>query len=215
VTLVSEAGDERLRALRAEFDEWADRYEADLEHPEGVLVGHADARRLSASLLTVRPDDVLVDLGVGTGLFAECFDGGGATVIGVDLSPRMLARCAEKHPAWQYAAGHFLAIPLPDHTADAVISAFASHHLDTDEWPDALREVMRVLKPAGKFLLVDILFVDEETKDEARRILGEAWEEENYPVYTHLGPVAAELGLRATFTALTPLHAAVLFEGMA
>lgn len=213
VTPVSEPGANRLRALRAEFDEWADEYEEDLVHPEGVLVGYAEARKRAASLVHIRPGDVVVDLGAGTGLFAECFLDRGPSIIGVDLSPRMLARAAAKHPDWQYAAGHFLAIPLPDRTADVVISAFAFHHLETAEWAFALREVRRIVKPAGPFLLVDILFADEDARNEARRRLGSAWEEENYPTYPRLAQVARDLGLRTTFTALTPLHGAVLFEG--
>ncbi len=54
------------------------------------------------------------------------------------------------------------------------------HHLETAEWAFALREVRRIVKPAGPFLLVDILFADEDARNEARHRLGSAWEEENY-----------------------------------
>jgi hypothetical protein len=59
---------------------------------------------------------------------------------------------------------------------------------------------------------VDILFADDGAKDTARKRLGAEWEEENYPLYPMLARAADTLDLRTTFTPLTPLHTAVLFE---
>lgn len=48
-------------------------------------------------------------------------------------------------------------IPYPDHTFDCVISSLAIHNLDEKEKRHrALDEMMRVLKPSGKFLIIDI-----------------------------------------------------------
>jgi len=151
----------------------------------------------------------VLDIGIGTGLFAEFFAAQGAHIVGVDLSPRMLVHCAEKHPDWSLHEGHFLALPVSDASADLAVSAFAFHHLKTEERPAALLAVMRALRPQKTFLLLDILFRDQDAKAAARRALEGAWEEENYATLDELLPVANELGLAATFTQVGALHAAV------
>lgn len=198
--------------LRSEFDQWADTYDTEMASPTGVLVGYDEARRRAAQLAPVHPGDLVADIGVGTGMFGELFDAMGATVVGIDVSPRMLHISSEKHPAWRHLEGHFLELPLPSGSVDLAVSAFASHHLETQEWPGALEEVMRTLKPSGRFLLVDIMFADQDARDAARTRLGEEWEEENYPLYTHLAQVAEGMGIGSRFEVLTPLHAAVVFE---
>ena len=203
---------DRLSETRREFDEWADSYEEDVRKGQGVLEGHDQSLARAAELLPVRPGQGILDIGVGTGAFGALFEERGAKVTGVDLSLRMLELARERHPDWPLFDGHFLALPLADAAMDAAISAFAFHHIDTAERPDALREIFRVLRRGGAFLLVDILFADEAAKDLARRRLGAQWEEENYAVFPDIAKAAAEVGLEAAFTRISDLHGAVLFE---
>lgn len=208
------ATNDDVAKLRAEFDEWADSYDASMVHPNGILMGYAEARNAAARLLPIRQGDAVLDIGVGTGLFGELFAARGAQVLGVDVSPRMLAVCAAKHPGWTYREGHFLALPAASASQDWVVSAFASHHLPPADWEPALAEVMRVLRTDGRFLLVDILFGDERAKDAVRQELSAQgqWEEEPYPVYDQLRQVAAAMALDTEWTPLTPLHGAVVFQ---
>ncbi len=203
---------DRLSETRRAFDEWADSYEEDVRKGLGVLEGHDQSLARAAKLLPVEPGQKLLDVGVGTGAFGVLFEERGATVTGVDISPRMLELAGRNHPRWPLHEGHFMALPLADSSMDAVVSAFAFHHLETAERPDALREIFRVLRRGGAFLLVDILFADEGAKDLARRRLGEQWEEENYAVFPDVAKAAAEVGLVAAFSRLSDLHGAVLLK---
>lgn len=48
-------------------------------------------------------------------------------------------------------------LPYPDGTFDAVVSSFALHNISDEEGRNqALSEILRVLKPGGKFTLLDI-----------------------------------------------------------
>jgi ubiquinone/menaquinone biosynthesis C-methylase UbiE len=203
---------DRLSETRREFDEWADTYEEAVRQGLGVLEGHDRSLALAARLLPLQPGQRVLDIGVGLGAFGTLFEDLGASVTGVDISPRMLELARRDHPHWSLLEGHFLALPVADAAFDAAISAFAFHHLETEERPQALREIFRVLRDGGAFLLVDILFADESAKDAARRRLAEQWEEENYAVFPDVAAAAAEIGLSATFTRLSDLHGAVLFQ---
>ncbi len=203
---------DRLSETRGEFDDWADTYDESVRQGLGVLEGHDRSLDRATELLPLASGHQILDIGVGTGAFGALFAERGASITGVDLSPRMLELAGRRHPHWPLLEGHFLALPLADASMDAVISAFAFHHLETSERPDALREVFRVLREGGAFLLVDILFADEPAKDAARRRLAEQWEEENYAVFPDLAEDAARVGLSAAFTRLSDLHGAVLFQ---
>ena len=52
-------------------------------------------------------------------------------------------------------AGSAEAIPLPDASQDAVTSIFTFHELPPEVRRAVIREAARVLKPAGRFVIVD------------------------------------------------------------
>jgi ubiquinone/menaquinone biosynthesis C-methylase UbiE len=95
-----------------------------------------------------------VDLGSGTGRFtpalAETF---GGPIYGVEPAARMreTAEAEARHPQVRYLAGEAAAIPLPDSSADFVLMFLSFHHVK--DRPAAAREIARVLKPGGRFLL--------------------------------------------------------------
>jgi ubiquinone/menaquinone biosynthesis C-methylase UbiE len=102
------------------------------------------------------PGGRAVEVGCGGGRGVEIILDrfGAAEVFGFDLDPRMvdLARSRlARRPAGQVrlAIGDLTAIDAEDATFDAVFD-FGAIHLVPD-WPAALSEVRRVLKPGGRF----------------------------------------------------------------
>ena len=102
------------------------------------------------------PAPVVLDCGIGTGAFASAF----ATVFaapfvldGVDASPHMLKE-AEKTFKDEGAVSLHQAdarrLPFPDNKFDVVLTAHMLEHMLHPQ--EALREMVRVLKPGGMFL---------------------------------------------------------------
>lgn len=122
--------------------------------------GHASGSDLERMVQLSRPatTEVLLDVATGGGHVASVFAPHVATVIASDLTPAMLVH-ARAHlrelglDRVAYLIADAAAIPLRDESCDIVTCRIAPHH-----FPDPARfvaESSRVLRPAGRFVLVD------------------------------------------------------------
>jgi ubiquinone/menaquinone biosynthesis C-methylase UbiE len=113
--------------------------------------------------------DVL-EIGCGTGRFSRAAAAAGHKVTAVDVSAIMLEYVrakAEQERLSVIKTCHcgFLTMDFPAASFDAVVSGAALHHLP-DVWKFvALRNIARVLKTDGQFILRDVVF--DLKKDEA------------------------------------------------
>lgn len=94
----------------------------------------------------------LLDIGCGTGEVLRLVAGKRAntTLVGADISERMIEITAGKVPAVLAVCSVFENLPFADETFDVVAANSVLHHL-----PDlkaAAREVHRILRPGGRFL---------------------------------------------------------------
>jgi ubiquinone/menaquinone biosynthesis C-methylase UbiE len=131
--------------------------------PMCTIVGAGMAmRRRTVALAGLRSGDRVLDVGCGTGvltrLAAETVGPQGA-VIGIDPGPAMIgiARLerARSHSRARFEPGVIESLDFADGSFDAVLCSFVLHHLPAELKRAGLREVRRVLKPGGRFLLVD------------------------------------------------------------
>jgi arsenite methyltransferase len=109
-----------------------------------------------------QPGDQVVDLGSGAGMdsfLAALWVGAHGQVIGVDMTPEMLARSRRLADQLglgnvEFRQGVIEALPIEDGWADVVISNGVIN-LCPDK-VGAYREVHRVLKPGGRMRVADI-----------------------------------------------------------
>ncbi len=100
------------------------------------------------------------DIGCGTGRYALVLARTGATeVIGIDLSPDMLARARQKATSAELpvklARGDLLAsLPLPDRYLDLAVCALTLSFVDNME--KAFAELARVLAPGGALVISEL-----------------------------------------------------------
>lgn len=143
----------KYRALDVErFDRWGSTYERSwmqqrLFDPVHSAVLHQAASRF-------KPASVL-DIGCGSGrLLRKVHDyWPQAQLSGVDPAQGMLEVARQFTPEARFYLGSGEALPLEDASVDLALSTISFHH-----WQDqaaGVREVARVLRPGGYFLLAD------------------------------------------------------------
>ena len=110
----------------------------------------------------IRAGDVVLDIGSGSGtdlLHAAQDTGDSGEVIGLDLTPAMLAKVQRRAPEAttvrvRLLEGHAEQIPLPDASVD-VVTSNGVFNLIPDKRA-AFAEVLRVLRPGGRLQIADI-----------------------------------------------------------
>ena len=101
-------------------------------------------------------DDVL-DVACGTGDMVLELKKRGCTVTGIDLSEEMISIAKTKASA-TYIVGDAEHLPFPDATFDAVTCAFGVRNFVHLE--QGLGEMLRVLKPGGKMVILELATPD-------------------------------------------------------
>ncbi len=108
--------------------------------------------------LAVAPGEAVLDLACGTGelLRRIATETPTAELTGVDLAPGMVHRARQKLadvPGARIESADAHDLPVPDDAFDAVVCANTFHYFTG---PDVvLREVARVLRPNGRFIVLD------------------------------------------------------------
>jgi demethylmenaquinone methyltransferase/2-methoxy-6-polyprenyl-1,4-benzoquinol methylase len=120
------------------------------------------ARALGLSWLNLRSGERALDVGCGTGralvrmIGATAEEGG---VEGIDATPAMIARARARlaplpHSHYRLTQGPAQDLPYPRNTFDAVFSSYLLDVLPRPAVRPVLREIRRVLRPDGRFVLV-------------------------------------------------------------
>lgn len=149
-------------AVQRQFNQVAANYSTSSVHAKGRDL----EEMVSAVPLTGR--EQVLDAGCGTGHTALAFAPHVAQVVAVDFTEGMLAQgrqlAAERGLTnVEFRLGDVEKLPFAAGQFDLVVSRYSAHH-----WPHprtALHEFKRALKPAGVFLLNDIVSFDDFTAD--------------------------------------------------
>jgi SAM-dependent methyltransferase len=94
---------------------------------------------------------ICVDVGCGTGVFAQTLRKLGWTPVGFDLSVAQLRYAQNELPV---AAADASCLPLADSSARSVVATLI--HTDVEDWSTTLREAARVLQPGCRFVYIGV-----------------------------------------------------------
>lgn len=125
------------------------------------VLGADQARQSLLDQPQLRSAQRVVDIGCGTGTFAVLLKKHfpKVEVIGLDPDQKALARAKRKSEragvSIRFDQGFADELQYESGSFDMVFSSFMFHHLEGKDREKTLREVHRILKPAGSFYLLD------------------------------------------------------------
>jgi ubiquinone/menaquinone biosynthesis C-methylase UbiE len=152
------------------FDRWAEEgRDAELEHE------HGDVARQVIAAMQIRPGERVLDLGCGNGwatrLLAQT--NAGVQAIGIDASPKMIARAEALHSLTiraRYEVGTFEKLDFKDAHFDRIFSMEALYYASDLE--RAIRECFRVLKPGGSVETLVDYYEESEASEPWAKVMG-------------------------------------------
>ena len=134
-------------------------------HAEAVArtAGFTHLRDEIVSRARPTSEDVVVDVGAGTGLLTLELAPRVARVWAIDISGAMVEYLRAKALSADLdnvdaAVASAASLPLVDESADVVVSNYCLHHLDEAGKHHALEEAYRVLRPGGRLVFGDMMF---------------------------------------------------------
>jgi SAM-dependent methyltransferase len=140
-----------LRNTREGYDLTAAMY-ADRFH------GHLDDKPFDRAVLAgftglLKPGSAVADVGCGTGATTRIFAESGLDVVGIDLSPNMVAEARRLNPQLAFRAGSMTRLDFGDGELDGLCAWYSVIHIPDELLPQVFSEFRRVLRPGGWALL--------------------------------------------------------------
>ena len=118
-------------------------------------------RDTAAKFAEIGDRERVLDVGCGTGAlaFAAKARTPGAVVYGIDASPEMIdvarRKAGRRRMPVEFEVAAIESLPFGNGEFDVVLSSLMLHHLPPDVKQAGLAEVVRVLKPGGRMVVVD------------------------------------------------------------
>lgn len=144
------------------FDEKADRY--DRESDELLR----KAQELVVRLVEPHAEDVILDIGCGTGTIATMLAPRVKRVIGIDISEKMLDHALTKTERFNNVSLGLGSFQSPEESFDLaregitkIVSNYALHCLDAQEKRVAIERMADLLPAGGTVVLGDVMFFEE------------------------------------------------------
>jgi putative AdoMet-dependent methyltransferase len=176
---------------------WAEAYELVVQRDGWLYKDYATILHEVVDLVVENTDvdSRIVELGLGTANLTELLLDK-RNVVGVEPSGGMARIARRRCPGICVVGADMRNLPFRTGSVDAVVSAYAWHHLSAEDRLDSIGEMRRVLGRGGQVIVADIMFRDLRSEQSMREQLEKAGERaklallddesEGYPLFSEL-----------------------------
>jgi SAM-dependent methyltransferase len=110
-------------------------------------------RGLLEAFCAMAPPGAIADIGCGPGHITRFLAERRGDVLGVDLSPAMIAVARRRYPRQRFEVASMLGLPYADGVWAGVVAMYSIIHLNPDELVQAFAQFARTLRPEGILLM--------------------------------------------------------------
>lgn len=136
-----------LSKVRLDYDQIAEDFSNTRKYPWGEFAVLNEY---------IKDGQNVLDIGCGNGRLAESFKKKNIFYNGIDSSTNLIMMAQRKYPKHLFQTGDMLAIPFVKEEFNVAMAIAVFHHIPSLKLrQEALREVRRVLKPKGYFLMTN------------------------------------------------------------
>ncbi len=147
--------------MKSQMEKMVDSYDS---YMNKVTLGREHVlRQTTIELAGIKPGDCVLEAGCGTGtltLAAKRQAGSTGRVFGIDIIPGMVEasqrKAAQAGEEITFQLGSINNIPFPENYFDVVMCSFMIFHMSEETRRKGMSEILRVLKPGGRLLIVDL-----------------------------------------------------------
>jgi SAM-dependent methyltransferase len=143
--------DNITQSIRECYDRLADEYARRIFNE--LQQKPLDRELLDRFAARIRGRGEVCDMGCGPGQVARYLRDAGATVFGLDLSPRMLEKARRFSPDISFQEGNMMFLDLLDGTLAGIAAFYAIVNIPKKLLPSVFLEMQRVLQQGGLLLL--------------------------------------------------------------
>ncbi len=120
--------------------------------------GHLDGKPIDRAMLggfagLVQRHGVVADIGCGTGATSRMLADIGLEVVGIDLSPNMIAEAQRRNPGLRFQVGSMTELDFDDGYFHGICAWYSVIHVPDELLPHVFSEFRRVLRPGGWLLV--------------------------------------------------------------
>jgi len=174
-------GEYKKIGINEGYDKWAATYDKE-SNPLIEL-----EENITLSLIGNVKNQVVLDLGCGTGRYCKLLAKRGAKVIGIDPSTKMLEYAKRKitpDSQFELHLGKLEDVKFPSKYFDLIISALTLSHIPRLE--PIIKEVSHILKPKGQLVISDFHPYWPISGHDYTEFIDETGQKYIIPEYTHL-----------------------------
>lgn len=134
------------KQLSQEWSEWVEK-----SNPEGTR--ESEIFPFVKKWLNENNNEILLDIGCGQGICSNLVNKE-SSYVGVDISDQLIKRAKKLYNAKnkEFKIGDVYSLPIESNSIDTAMSLWVWSHLDNLD--KASKEMARVLKPDGKYLVI-------------------------------------------------------------
>jgi ubiquinone/menaquinone biosynthesis C-methylase UbiE len=100
-------------------------------------------------------NDRVVDVGCGVGTYEMSLVNDWPNIVGIDVSPESIAQARQHRPMASFKSFDGKQMPFESSSVAAAFAICVWHHVPIEDWALFLKEIFRILRPSGIFVVFE------------------------------------------------------------